>query len=96
MALLSYLETVQIDNDKSAAFRMPVQYVIRPNQDFRGYAGRIASGSLECGQQIKILPSGKRHGSIASWLVLMMKTMLLLGSRSPSLLMVNSISHVVI
>ena len=59
MALLSYLETVQIDNDKSAAFRMPVQYVIRPNQDFRGYAGRIASGSLECGQQIKILPSGK-------------------------------------
>ena len=39
--------------------RLPVQYVVRPNQDFRGYAGRIAGGELHLGQSIKILPSGK-------------------------------------
>lgn len=57
--LLNHLETVEIGNGDGAALRLPVQYVVRPNQDFRGYAGRIASGSLQRGQAVKILPSGK-------------------------------------
>lgn len=62
-ALLDHLETVDADidmgRDPCGALRLPVQYVIRPNQDFRGYAGRIASGALQAGQAIKILTSGK-------------------------------------
>ncbi len=40
--------------------RFPVQYVVRPNLDFRGFQGTLTSGSLEVGQAVKILPSGKR------------------------------------
>jgi len=40
-------------------FRMPVQSVVRPNQDFRGFAGRVASGSVKPGDAIRILPSGR-------------------------------------
>ena len=39
---------------------MPVQYIIRPNQDFRGFAGRVASGTLHVGDSVTVLPSGKR------------------------------------
>ncbi|STI80412.1 sulfate adenylyltransferase [Escherichia coli] len=38
--------------------RFPVQYVNRPNLDFRGYAGTLASGRVEVGQRVKVLPSG--------------------------------------
>jgi sulfate adenylyltransferase subunit 1 len=58
--LLELLETVDVDKDKAAGdFRFPVQYVNRPNLDFRGFAGTIASGSVKVGDSIKALPSGK-------------------------------------
>ena len=58
--LLEYLETVQVDDDRQAAdFRMPVQWVNRPNLDFRGFSGSIASGTVRVGDSIKALPSAK-------------------------------------
>jgi sulfate adenylyltransferase subunit 1 (EFTu-like GTPase family) len=60
-SLLEYLETVEIGSrDSSTGFRMPVQRVVRPNQNFRGYAGEIASGSIHPGDEITALPSGLR------------------------------------
>ena len=71
-ALLDHLETIDADcdmgRDSGGSLRLPVQYVIRPNQDFRGYAGRIASGALRPGQAVKILPSG-RETTVARILV---------------------------
>lgn len=59
--LLELLETVTIeDGSLDAGFRFPVQYVLRPNQDFRGYAGQIVSGTAEPGQDVLVLPSGQR------------------------------------
>ena len=55
--LLEYLEAVKISGASEKPLRLPVQYVIRPNQDFRGYSGRIVSGRLDRGQTVKILPS---------------------------------------
>ncbi len=58
--LLEHLETVDIRKDRaSEAFRYPVQYVIRPNQNYRGFAGQIASGTVRKGDSICVLPSGK-------------------------------------
>ena len=59
--LLDYLETVEtaVDDDP-ADFRFPVQYVLRPDADFRGYCGTIASGSVRAGDQVVAQPSGKR------------------------------------
>ena len=57
--LLDHLETVKVAKEDSGSLRMPVQYVIRPDQDFRGYAGRVVSGCLRQGQKVKILPSAK-------------------------------------
>lgn len=62
--LLEYLETVPINHKTgSKEFRFPVQYVIRPIsdkwRDFRGYAGRVAGGTLHVGDKIKVLPSGQ-------------------------------------
>ena len=60
-ALLEYLETVHIGNDHNLKdFRFPVQYVIRPDLDFRGFAGKVASGVVHPGDEIMALPSGKR------------------------------------
>lgn len=57
--LLDVLETVNIINIREQQpMRFPVQYVNRPNLDFRGYAGTLASGSIRVGQKIKVLPSG--------------------------------------
>jgi sulfate adenylyltransferase subunit 1 len=57
--LLDVLETVNIINIREQQpMRFPVQYVNRPNLDFRGYAGTLASGSVRVGQKIKVLPSG--------------------------------------
>ncbi len=59
-SLLHYLESVHIASDRNLAdFRFPVQYVIRPNLDFRGYAGQVASGIIERGDSVMILPSGR-------------------------------------
>jgi len=58
--LLGYLETVAIDEVQmqSHPFRLPVQWVNRPNLDFRGYAGTIASGTVRPGDRVVIAPSG--------------------------------------
>ncbi len=59
-ALLPYLEAIDVDRDRSGApFRMPVQWVNRPNLDFRGFAGTIASGTVKVGDAIKVLPSAQ-------------------------------------
>jgi bifunctional enzyme CysN/CysC len=58
--LMEYLETVPVDDDRfQASFRMPVQWVNRPNLDFRGFSGQIASGSVKPGDRVKTLPSAK-------------------------------------
>ncbi len=58
--LMGHLETVPVGDDQSAKpFRMPVQWVNRPDQNFRGFAGTIASGTLKPGDDIRVLPSGK-------------------------------------
>lgn len=57
--VLEYLETVPIaDDDDFEHLRFPVQYVIRPNLDYRGFAGQIASGVVKRGDEIVVLPSG--------------------------------------
>ena len=59
--LLDHLETVHIASDRNLTdLRFPVQYVIRPNLDFRGFAGTVASGVLRKGAEVMVLPSGKR------------------------------------
>ena len=60
-ALLPHLETVEVDatSDQAKPFRMPVQWVNRPNLDFRGFAGLIATGTIAQGDEIRVLPSGK-------------------------------------
>jgi bifunctional enzyme CysN/CysC len=59
-ALMEHLESVEIEQQlQSLPFRMPVQWVNRPNQDFRGFSGMIASGAVQVGERVKALPSGK-------------------------------------
>jgi bifunctional enzyme CysN/CysC len=61
-SLLDHLDTVPIDADADAAkpLRMPVQLVSRPDHNFRGFCGLIASGKVASGDPIRILPSGKQ------------------------------------
>jgi sulfate adenylyltransferase large subunit len=69
-ALLEHLETVPIARDINLTdLRFPVQYVIRPNLDFRGFAGQLASGVVRRGDAITVLPSGRtsRVKSIVTW-----------------------------
>lgn len=57
--LLHHLETVNVGASRNQVdFRYPVQYVLRPNQDFRGYAGQIASGRIRPGEEVVVFPSG--------------------------------------
>jgi bifunctional enzyme CysN/CysC len=60
-SLIEHLETVEIEGTaaQSRAFRMPVQWVNRPNLDFRGFAGQIASGTVKPGDAVRVVPSGK-------------------------------------
>ena len=59
-ALLDFLETVPVHTDHNMTdFRYPVQYVLRPNLDFRGFSGKIASGVIRKGDEIMALPSKK-------------------------------------
>jgi bifunctional enzyme CysN/CysC len=60
-ALIEHLEKVEVDAAAAQGqpFRMPVQWVNRPNLDFRGFAGQIASGTLRPGDAVRIVPSGK-------------------------------------
>jgi bifunctional enzyme CysN/CysC len=58
--LMEYLESVEIEDDlQNKPFRLPVQWVNRPNQDFRGFAGTIASGTIRRGDTVRALPSGR-------------------------------------
>ena len=60
-SLLDFLETVPIHRDRNMRdFRFPVQYVLRPNLDFRGFSGKIASGVIRKGDEVVALPSMKR------------------------------------
>ena len=60
-SLLGYLEGVDVEAEEtSLPFRMPVQWVNRPDLDFRGYAGRIAGGIVRPGDDVRVLPSGKQ------------------------------------
>ncbi|AEG50976.1 Sulfate adenylyltransferase subunit 1 [Sphingobium chlorophenolicum L-1] len=60
-ALMEHLETVEVDqvSDQQKPFRMAVQWVNRPNLDFRGFSGQIATGTVKVGDAIRVLPSGK-------------------------------------
>jgi len=59
--LLHHLEHVNVGAHRNLVdFRFPVQYVIRPGPDYRGYGGRIASGAVRPGEEVIILPSGQR------------------------------------
>ncbi|MFZ2031311.1 MAG: sulfate adenylyltransferase subunit CysN [Vitreimonas sp.] len=60
-SLMEHLDKVEIDDTRRARgpFRMPVQWVSRPNLDFRGFAGQIAGGRVKPGEKIRISPSGK-------------------------------------
>ena len=77
-SLLEYLDQIQIKNSlndikeknsQTIPFRMPVQQVIRPNESYRGFSGRITSGSVSIGDSVTILPSGvkSRVRSIDFW-----------------------------
>ncbi|MFI3321223.1 MAG: sulfate adenylyltransferase subunit CysN [Rikenellaceae bacterium] len=58
--MLDFLETVEIASDNNfETFRYPVQTVLRPNLDFRGFAGKVASGVVRKGDTVMALPSGK-------------------------------------
>jgi bifunctional enzyme CysN/CysC len=69
-SLLEHLETVPLGDESAGAgwpapgslpaFRMPVQWVNRPNPEFRGFAGMIASGYVRTGDAVRVLPSGRR------------------------------------
>lgn len=58
-SLMDYLDTVDISNEAAMQpFRLPVQYVNRPNLDFRGYCGRLVEGEVRPGDAVRVLPSG--------------------------------------
>jgi bifunctional enzyme CysN/CysC len=59
-SLLTHLETVDVEDGRAGKpFRLPVQWVNRPNSDFRGFAGTIAGGNVKPGDEIVVLPSGQ-------------------------------------
>lgn len=70
LPLMHLLESVEVTSSAAdAALRFPVQYVNRPNLDFRGYCGTLASGRVRVGDTLRVLPSGKtsRVKSIVTW-----------------------------
>jgi bifunctional enzyme CysN/CysC len=59
--LMHHLENVAVGDDLGAKpFRLPVQWVNRPNPDFRGFAGLIVSGAVQVGDAVRVLPSGRQ------------------------------------
>ncbi len=69
-SLLEFLETVEVDRDATARpFRFPVQLVVRPSDDFRGYAGQICSGTIRVGDSLTVWPANRasRVTRIVTW-----------------------------
>jgi sulfate adenylyltransferase large subunit len=69
-SLLHYLETVELNSaTRFPEFRFPVQYVIRPSLDYRGYAGQMSAGTVHPGDPVMVLPSGRtsRVKTITTW-----------------------------
>ena len=69
-SMLEFLETVDVERPQDTApFRMPVQLVLRPDQEFRGYAGQIASGTIHPGDTVTAWPSGwtSKVARIVTW-----------------------------
>ena len=59
--LMQHLESIEIEEDRQhGPFRLPVQWVNRPDQDFRGFAGAIAAGTVRPGDAVRVLPSGRQ------------------------------------
>ena len=58
-SIISLLENAKIKRDKKNAFSLPIQYVLRPNLDFRGFCGKVSSGKLNTGESIKVCGSGE-------------------------------------
>ncbi len=59
--LIDHLETVEVEDElRSAPFRMPVQWVNRPDLDFRGFSGQVVGGVVRPGDRVRVLPSGKQ------------------------------------
>ncbi|MBL4791891.1 sulfate adenylyltransferase subunit CysN [Citromicrobium bathyomarinum] len=56
--LVAHLEALPLAGDQTGPFHMPVQWVNRPNQDFRGFAGLVSDGTIQPGDAVRILPSG--------------------------------------
>ena len=68
--IMGYLENIEVRNQrKQASFRMPVQWVNRPNSNFRGFSGLIASGETKIGDKVRLHPGGKESSiaSIVTW-----------------------------
>jgi bifunctional enzyme CysN/CysC len=68
--IMEYLENIEVRNQKKQApFRMPVQWVNRPNSNFRGFSGLIASGETKIGDKVRLHPGGKESSiaSIVTW-----------------------------
>jgi bifunctional enzyme CysN/CysC len=68
-SLMEFLDRVEIEDVAPGPFRMPVQWINRPHQDFRGVCGRVAQGVVRPGDLIRVLPAGttSRVQSIAGW-----------------------------
>lgn len=58
-SLLHHLETVDVEDRSDRSFRMPVQWVNRPNSEFRGFSGLVTRGAVQPGDAVKVLPAGK-------------------------------------
>jgi bifunctional enzyme CysN/CysC len=68
--IMQYLENIEVRNQrKQDSFRMPVQWVNRPNSNFRGFSGLIASGETKIGDKVRLHPGGKESSiaSIVTW-----------------------------
>src|SRR3546814_9810468 len=72
--LLEHLETVDARRkEETGGFRLPVQWVCRPNQNFRGFAGTVTGGAVAIGEEIAVLPSGQRSEEHTSELQSLMR-----------------------
>jgi bifunctional enzyme CysN/CysC len=89
-SLLQLLETVPAEPELNQAMRFPVQNVVRPNQDFRGYAGQVGSGVVKPGQEVVALPSGQR--TLIKEVLL--HTQSLAEARSPQSVVLTTTDHI--